>query len=200
MAKSEKVDTKENLLRAATDLFYRKGYADTSIREIGSKAGISTSLVYHYFNNKQEMLFEIVNKVAQDLLKTLNEINKNIPDPVECLREMLVAQTAIMSTKLKKESKIMFDEYYWVGGKYKEMLKKTQREVYDIYREKFRVIKKMGLLNEIDLTVLNFSIFGIIFWFFRWYKVGGRLTEKEVADNIWKFVFYGMLKSKPLHK
>jgi hypothetical protein len=44
---------------------------------------------------------------------------------------------------------------------------------------------------------LNFSIFGIVFWFFRWYKEGGRLSEEEVADNIWKLVFHGMLKANP---
>lgn len=193
-----KINTKEKLFRSAVNLFYSKGYADTSIREIGVKARISDSLIYHYFKNKEEILFEIVNAASQRLIETLIQIEKETSDPLECLRKMLIAHTAHISLQFEKESKILVAENYWIRGKYKTIVIRHQREIYDLYKRKLAEMKQRGLLNEIDLTAVNFSIFGIINWFFRWYKKGGRLSKEEVAENIWKFVFYGMVKKKPL--
>jgi len=190
-------NTRKKLLQAAVDLFYEKGYASTSIREIGAKAGITNSLIYHYFTNKEEMLFEIVNQSVGDLLEILKEIVRDIADPLECVRQMFIAQTALISAKRQKESKILFSEYHWLTGKKRKSLRKSQREVYDIYMGKFKELKQRGILNDIDLSVLTFSTFGVLFWFFLWYKEEGSLTKKDVAENIWKFVFYGMLKSRP---
>jgi len=194
---SDTRNTRERLLQAAVDLFFEKGYASTSIREIGTKAGITNSLIYHYFTNKEELLFEIVNRSVGDLIDILKEVMRGVSDPLECLRQMLLAQTALLNAKRQKESKILFSEYHWLTGRKRKALRKSQREVYDIYKEKCKELKEKGLLNDIDLTVLTFSIFGVLFGFFRWYRETGALTKEDVAENIWKFVFYGMLKSRP---
>ena len=192
-----KINTREKLLRSAIDLFYKKGYADTSIRQIGAKAGITTSLVYHHFENKEDMLFEILQNISKRLFGALKEVEQGISDPMECLREMIVVHTAIELDRNKKTSKILIEEIYWIRGKKKRIITEKQREIYDLYMQKLEELKEKDLLGDIDLTVLNFSIFGIINWFFRWYREGGRLSKEEVADNIWKLVFHGMLKPRP---
>lgn len=187
-------NSREKLIKKAIDLFYQKGYADTPIRQIGSKAGISNSLLYHYFKNKQDILFEIINTASQDLIAVLSEIDNRIEDPCECLREMLIAHTVLFSIKRKKESKILVEELHYLKGKQKEIIKNAQREIYNIYMKKHKQLAKLGVLNEIDLTVLNFSIFGVINGFFRWYREGGRMSKEAVAEDIVRFVFHGMLK------
>jgi AcrR family transcriptional regulator len=189
-------NTREELLKSAIGLFYQKGFAKTSIREIGGKAGITNSLIYHHFKNKEEMLFEIVNRSVEAILEVLKEITRDVADPLECLRQMLIAEIALLSAQRQKESKILFSEYHWLTGQKRKALRKSQREVYDIYMGKCKELKEKGLLNDIDLRVLTFNIFGVLFGFFRWYKENGSLTKKDVAENIWKFVFYGMLKTR----
>ena len=49
-SKSEK--TKESILAAATRLFSKRGYENTSIRDVASEAGIDPALVIRYFKNK----------------------------------------------------------------------------------------------------------------------------------------------------
>jgi len=188
------INTREKLLRSAIELFYKKGYADTSIRQIGAKAGITTSLVYHYFKNKEDVLFEILHDISMQLSGALMDVEERFSDPVKCLREMIVVHTAIELDNNKKESKILVEESYWIRGKNKRIILRKQREIYDLYMRKLKELNDKELLRDIDLTVLNFSIFGIINWFFRWYREGGRLSKEEVADNIWKLVFHGMLK------
>jgi len=189
-------NTREILLKNAINLFSQKGYSNTSIREIGKKAGISSSIIYHYFKNKEEMLFEIVHSSTKDLIRSLRETEERISDPVECLREMLTEQTVIFSLKRKKEGKILAIDSYQLRGKRGDINRKMQREIYDLYKEKIMEIKEKGLLKKIDLTVLAFSIFGIINSFHNWYKDSGRLSKEEVTENMEKLLFHGILNQE----
>ena len=189
-------NTREILLKTATNLFYQKGYADTSIRDIGAKAGISNSIVYHYFKNKEELLFEIVKESSQNLLETLKVVEKEHSDPVECLKEMLKAHTIRFSFGRKREARLLQYERYWLRGRRREAIDKDQRGVYDLYKHKLRQISDSGLLNEIDLTVLDFSILAVANGFYDWYKEGGRLSEEEVVENILRFVLNAVLRKK----
>lgn len=44
--------TREQILKAAMDLFFTKGYHATSIEDIAKQAQISKGLLYHYFKGK----------------------------------------------------------------------------------------------------------------------------------------------------
>ncbi len=48
------------ILRAATELFYRKGYSQVSMREIAEAVAIGPSALYRHFANKQDLLFAVV--------------------------------------------------------------------------------------------------------------------------------------------
>ena len=84
-------DSRERLIRAGIDLFYKKGYPNTTIREIGEKASISTSVLYHYFKDKEEVLFEIIQIAGDDLFKLLHDIIEREKDTVKCLEKMINA-------------------------------------------------------------------------------------------------------------
>jgi AcrR family transcriptional regulator len=186
----------EMLLRTAIDLFFQKGYSDTSIRDIGAKVGISTSIIYHYFKNKEELLFEIIHNASQDIIDNLHAIEKRIPDPVECLREMLISNTVLFTIKRKKEFKIIATERYYLKGKRKEITRKMQREIWDIYFKKLQVIAEKGVLNDMDLRVVSFCISSVIIQFLNWYREEGSLSAEEVIQDIIKFVFNAILKEK----
>jgi AcrR family transcriptional regulator len=47
---------REQLISAAIGLFHEKSYARISLRDIGNKANITNSLIYHYFEDKEEIL------------------------------------------------------------------------------------------------------------------------------------------------
>ena len=186
--------TREALIQAAITLFYQKGYLDTSIREIGAKAGISNSIIYHYFKNKEELLFEIVNHATKELIDALVTVDREVSDPVECLRKMLVEHSAIFSLKRRKETKIVDSDTFFLHGKWREATVKQQRQIYQLYKKKLHEVGGQGILKEVDATVAAFSILGIVNSSFRWFKENGLLSREEVAHNITKLIFEGILK------
>jgi AcrR family transcriptional regulator len=187
-------DTRAILLNVATNLFYQKGYPNTTIREIGQKARISNSIIYHYFKNKEEMLFEIIQISSKDLVNALFKIQQEIEDPVECLKEMLQTHMVAWCLKRKKESKIIVADDYWLTGKRREANRIMQRQIYSLYLEKLEEISRNKRLRNVDLKVLAFTIFGAITSFFRWYHEGGSLSKEDVAQNVITILFNGILK------
>jgi len=49
------MNNKEKILRVAYKLIYEKGYEDTSVDEIITKAGVSKSNFYYHFKTKQDL-------------------------------------------------------------------------------------------------------------------------------------------------
>jgi AcrR family transcriptional regulator len=190
-------NTKELLLRVAVDLFSQKGYLNTSIRDIATKAGIASSIIYHYFRDKEEMLFEIINSTTQDLMQSLRETEEKIKDPEECLREMLRAHIVDFKINRKKESIIVVSDTHLLREKYRKIMVKMQREIFDLYMKKLYELSEQGRLrDDIDLLVMNFSIFGTINSFYQWYHEKGRLTREEVAQNIITFLLHAITRTE----
>ena len=185
--------TRAILLNVATNLFFQKGYPNTTIREIGQKANISNSIIYHYFKNKEEMLFEIIQAASQDLVNALVDIQRRITDPIECLKEMLTTHMVVWCLKRKKEVKIVVADDYFLKGKRREENLNIQRKIYSLYMLKLEELRGMGYLKPIDLKVLAFTLFGTVNWFFRWYHEGGPLSKDDVARNVIMIIFDGIL-------
>src|SRR3990172_10053632 len=51
---------RERLLKSATLLFTRKGYAGATVREIVAAAGVTKPVLYYYFRNKEGIYLELM--------------------------------------------------------------------------------------------------------------------------------------------
>ena len=51
---------RELMLKSAIQLFNRKGYAATTVREIVAAVGVSKPVLYYYFGNKEGIYFELM--------------------------------------------------------------------------------------------------------------------------------------------
>ena len=67
MNKRSGIESKQKIMKAAMDVFSRKGYAKASIREIARTAGISVGGVYLYFRNKEELYRNLINERMLDI-------------------------------------------------------------------------------------------------------------------------------------
>jgi len=54
------IETREKILEAALSLFSEKGYHRTNALEIAARAGVATGSFYAYFNDKKELLIELL--------------------------------------------------------------------------------------------------------------------------------------------
>lgn len=76
-------ERREQLLRLGLELFGRRNYDDISIDDIAGAAGISRSLLYHYFRNKRGFYVEAIRHAAASLRERIE------PDPKLAPRDRL---------------------------------------------------------------------------------------------------------------
>ena len=62
---------REEILRAAAELFADKGYQRASVKEIAERAGIAPGTIYLYFDSKGDLLLGLMVRLAE--LETLGE-------------------------------------------------------------------------------------------------------------------------------
>lgn len=65
--KSSKETVRQRLLAAATDMFARKGYAATTVREIVDSARVTKPVLYYYFANKEGIYLELMRQTFSNV-------------------------------------------------------------------------------------------------------------------------------------
>ncbi len=63
--------TRTRLLRAAVNIFDRKGYATSSVREIAESAGVAKPALYYHFGSKEGLLVAILELAARQFSDAL---------------------------------------------------------------------------------------------------------------------------------
>lgn len=87
-------NSKARILNAATELFARKGFDGTSIREICKKAGVNICMISYYWGGKQELYEGIIENLIEqqtEYAKSFMDLNKKPADftKSECI-ELLI--------------------------------------------------------------------------------------------------------------
>src|SRR6185436_1485200 len=88
----EGTERRAQILRVAGDMFAKDGIEATSMRRIAAKGGVTATLLYKHFADKDALLLAIgetfFEKLNADLLKTADKDQK---DPVVRLKSLMRA-------------------------------------------------------------------------------------------------------------
>ncbi len=191
--------SKAKIIEKATDLFYQHGFVKASIRDIVKAVGITNSTVYNHFENKDEILYYIIEDIGSALLKEIQAGIEAHDEPVDCLREMVFRQVCLIKEK-RKEIKVYMEEQYQLPTVLRSRALKQHRQIYDLYHGMICRIKERGLIRDIDETVMTFAIFAMMNWSYRWFEDKGRLSIEKVAEDIICIFFGGIFKEGVLEK
>ena len=82
---------RQEILDAASELFVRDGYENTSMRRIADKIEYSPTTIYIYFKDKAELLEQVCKETFSRLVQKLSKIMEQPGEPVERLKRGLIA-------------------------------------------------------------------------------------------------------------
>ncbi len=139
--------TREQILKAAMDLFFTKGYHATSIEEIAKQAQISKGLLYHYFKGKEDVLAALVDVRLNDLLVVMNTAAAK-PTPVEQIRH--IAEGALDDVRRQPEVFRFYLNLFTqprldpIVAKYSQKLMDEQAKQFEVQTEMFT---RLGVAN-----------------------------------------------------
>ena len=79
----------EEILEISSRLLCEMGYERASVRDLAQATGMTKAGLYYYFQSKEELLFIILDRYMDSLLKGVAEIEEQEPDPDRRLRRFI---------------------------------------------------------------------------------------------------------------
>ena len=69
------IEKKQKIIKHGFDLICEKGYHNTNTAEIAKAAGVSTGIIYQYFNDKRDIFLQGIEQYSKSLLFPINEFS-----------------------------------------------------------------------------------------------------------------------------
>jgi AcrR family transcriptional regulator len=151
-----KEEFRREIINSARDLFIDFGYEKFSMRRLAEKIDYSPTTIYHYFKNKDDLLFAVCEEVAQQFLSRIRYFRSVQNKPYEALRQAMLYLVEFAFDN-PNQYKVFFLTRPNVYGTQEEFFKRESmaRNSYFEFREIVRACINTGELCHMDIDVLT---------------------------------------------
>jgi AcrR family transcriptional regulator len=187
---------RERTLSAAVDLFYERGYENTTLDAVAERLGVTKPFIYAHFHSKAELLTEICTRGIASALEAIERVLASQDSPTGKLQALgehftlAVLQSqmhiAIFSREEKNLPPADFDRI-------STMRRKFDRKLVALLQEGVAT----GEFSMPDPEMAALAIGGMVSWAYVWYRPNGRLTLPAVAEEMSRLIL-AMAGAKPV--
>src|SRR5436305_1967270 len=110
MTREAVLDSRQEILRTAARLFQQRGYDATSMNDVAAALKLSKGGLYHHFQSKDEILFEIMNHAMEMTQERVIAPVLEIADPIERLRALIRLHIEVVLSSRDREITVMLHE------------------------------------------------------------------------------------------
>ena len=161
-------DTKrEKILTAAAHVFAHHGVASASMAEVAKACGISKGNIYHYYDSKLAILFEILDNYLSRLRGRIIAIKLDAGDVARSL-EKLCAEILDAYERMDDEHKIQTEGIPLLPEDQQTVLKGYQSDMVHHVETFLSAANKSLQSNPQTRRAATMSVFGMLNWFYMW--------------------------------
>ncbi len=195
MARTRANDFEEKrhaLLLTAASVIASHGMDKASLSQIAAEAGISKSLLYHYYPKKDVLIFSIIESHLSQLDREIEEAD----DP-----------TLPQEERLRRLVTTVIEGYRGADDQHKVQLNAasalTPEQQAGLTAIERRIVRRFsGVLRQINpdldraerplLMPVTMSLFGMMNWVYMWFKEGGPITREDYAEVATTLILEGI--------
>lgn len=189
----------ERLMRVSVELFAEHGYAQTSVQQIVDAAGVTKGALYHYFTSKDDLLFDIYDRLLSLQSEHLNEIVERGLDPEPTIR-LVCEDVIVTSIEGLHEATVFFRSQHMLSPERQGEVKRRRREYNDAFEAILERGRSAGVFRtDIPPAILIAHFFSDPHYLAQWYSPGGALSKEQVASELTDLYLAGLTArpSKP---
>ncbi|MEU6430009.1 TetR/AcrR family transcriptional regulator [Microbispora sp. NPDC046973] len=188
-------ERRDHLVKLAAELFARKGFQATTVREIALEAGILSGSLYHHFDSKETIVDEVLRTFLEDLITRYRAALGTHPDPRSVLAEMVRIGFGTLEDHRAAITVMQNDWNYLrsLPGDRFDYLVRAEDEVERMWVEQITGGQAAGQFRpDVDPKLTYRMIRDTIWVTVRWFRPGGRLDTDALADHFVKLLFDGL--------
>ena len=177
---TELVEARRNqIVNGALRVLVKKGYDNTSIREIAEACDMSIGSLYHYVGSKEDILYLFIEKGMSSALRLIEEYRPDAKTPQHALRDAIDLWFRIMDDI---QDMVIFT-YHELGnlrGQARQRILDIDERLTTVFESVLSDGVKTGdfKINDVKLLANTMVVIGHMWAFRRWY-LHGRYTLDE---------------------
>lgn len=193
--KSQHHDLKrEEILDVAAQCFASQSYPAASMNDIAAAGGTSKARLYHYYDSKEAILFDLLDRYTQRLLALIAQAEataqrRNLDDRA-ALHELIRSFLEEYETSATRHVALLNDTKF-LGDEQRELILNRQRDVVSAVTRFLRRAYPHRL-NPVNQTAVTMMLFGMINWTFTWLRPGGAMSYSAFAEEVIAMVEGGL--------
>ncbi len=172
------------IIKTAAKIFARDGYQKTTIDAIAAALRVTKPTIYYYFDNKEDLYFQITTLALQDLDHTMSLSERGGASGLDKLREFCLIYGEFILTDVGVCISAISDKNLSPTFRRRWRTQKNQFELR--IRNIIEEGRADGSLAIDDPVIFTASLFGAMNWAPQWFNPKGRLSAKVVVAGIFQ--------------
>jgi|TARA_B100000700_G_scaffold330214_1_gene455327 AcrR family transcriptional regulator len=184
-------ENKTRLIKdAAAELFSETGYPGTKLIDIARACNVSKSMLYHYFETKDELLYSMIDEHLEDVLSSFEKVTLKTQDAEKEFAELLSVLMQQSVTSRQRNIVAMSEAKYLPDNLYRKVQTK-ERAVLKVLENTLHKLNPD--LAPSLLTPYALMLAGLVNWTDTWFDDKGALTRENLIDRVGHLYLNGFL-------
>jgi len=181
---------REDILAAAARLFASQGFSATSMNQVAEACGVAKPTLYHYFQDKNDLLAQICDSHVHALLALVEEVKAQRLAPDAELRALIERFTRVYADA-QDQHRVLTSEIKFLADAERQRLLDVERRVVAEFAGALTRVRPE--LRDAQLhKPLTMLLFGMINWTFTWLRPDGDLSPEALAAVVSDLFFGGL--------
>jgi AcrR family transcriptional regulator len=195
MTRETVVDSRQEILRTAARLFQQRGYDATSMNDVAAALKLSKGGLYHHFQSKDEILYEIMNHAMEITEERVLNPVRGIADPEERLRALIRLHIEVVLSPRDREITVMLHENHPLPPALRKRINIRKKDYIHFLESLMTEVQekaKNQTRGKVSPRAAAFALLGMINWIYQWYKPEGELQAQNLIPQFTDLIFGGI--------
>lgn len=173
----------ERLYSAAAQLFWSKGYASTTIRELADLLGVRPGSIYYHVEKKEDLLYALCVESLNNIYSAVKGTVEDVEDPVERVRALIGAHVTAMLEDKEKHATMLTELRALSPERREEVLR-----LRDAYEGLVRSViadaqKRSGLRTDVSAKYMTLCLLDLMNWAIFWFRPDDDLSPEGLSKT-----------------
>jgi TetR/AcrR family transcriptional regulator, cholesterol catabolism regulator len=193
MAREALLDSRQEILRTAGRLFQQRGYDATSMNDVAAALKLSKGGLYHHFQSKDEILYEIMNHAMDITQERVIDPVRSIADPEQQLRTLIRLHIEVVLSPRDREITVMLHENHPLPPPLRKKINARKKDYIHFLENLMGDVQRARRsTGRVSPRAAAFALLGMINWIYQWYKPEGELQAQNLVPQFTDLVLGGI--------
>jgi AcrR family transcriptional regulator len=184
------LNTRKRVLKAAAELFARRGYHATSVRQLSSAVRLGRGALYYHIKGKERLLWDILWEPARSLADKAVALRSLDVPPDEKLRLFGRNLMRGIADDLA-EWTVFFREFHGLSRQRLNEVLRLRETFEAVFREILEAGYAQGQFRKPDPLLVK-GLLGMFNYSYVWIRPHGSKTPEEIADEFCDAILQGI--------